>query len=122
MKSRFMYTVDPSIFMIPPNGNVLHAANETDFTKPDVFLRHPTGLQATYLSPYTLLSWATKNLEEKVAVAPPVMRSDSATSHQMTAIKPEKLEETGTPKEGLADQQASCGTFKTFMKRIFKRA
>ncbi len=111
--SSLIYTIDPSIFILPPNNNVLHAANETDLTQPDVF-----GVPSCQMGQALFVNSMQLPLppnESNLTGSDTAVRSDSATSHEMKTMKPEKEVDDGS-----IDQDKNPGSIKRLMLLIFK--
>ncbi len=116
MSNPLVYTVDyDSIFRVRPNSTVLHAANETDLTEPDVFTRSRDpgrfyGIIGTREVNNTKIELSSTEPEDKTYllseeppskhvidqqdkfVSPNMTRSDSATSHELIHSKDDDKE------------------------------
>ncbi len=135
MSKPLVYTIDyDSIFRVPPNSTVLHAANETDLTEPDVFTGckdpkyyyrfHRSDINNTTIEPKNFANLHhTAITEEEPPIKdvtgcpdqsgkPTITRSDSATSHELLNIKPDDLKEV--PVTPVAKR-----SIKKFIKKIF---
>lgn len=114
MSRPLVYTIDyDSIFRVPPNSTVLHAANETDLTEPDVF----TGSKdpGHFYGPYLHHTDEEPTSKDVTGCPDKFVRSDSATSHELLHSKPDELKEV--PVTPVAKRSV-----KNFIKKVFRCA
>lgn len=81
------YTIDHhDIFCVPPNSKVLHAANEVDFKRPDVFGLGYSRLQCCSCE----VDKPEPQFKPSISVDQAIERCDSASSQIMSRFKPDK--------------------------------
>ena len=114
----FKYTIDHhNIFCVPPNSNVLHAANEVDFSRPDVF-----GLgysRSQYCSCELDKPKAKGEAEVKpsISIDQAIERCDSASSQMMSQFKMDQDKAVSS-----ADvKPAKSFSFRKFLKQCFNK-
>lgn len=114
----FKYTIDHhDIFCVPPNSNVLHAANEEDFNKPDVFGLGYSRSQFCSCESDKTKAKGEAEVKPSISVDQAIERCDSASSQMMLQLKTDEDKTVSS----IHEKPAGSFSFRKLLGKCFNK-